>query len=136
MGKLLVTNNPKVQEKLAKLIEVEYVDLELLDFFENVRNRIHQGAKLLTHPLSGSVKPGETPYKSVILEVEDSKVADFDSINLIENAIATSKKLMAHRNRSPRILTAQQQDDFQVIDLTLIMSVLPSMGIHVSSMIL
>lgn len=32
-----------------------------------VRDRIHEGHLLLSHPLSGSVKPNETPYKSVMI---------------------------------------------------------------------
>jgi hypothetical protein len=32
-----------------------------------VRDHIHSGARLLTHPQAGSVKPYETPYRSVLV---------------------------------------------------------------------
>ena len=37
----------------------------------------------MTHPLSGSVKPKETPYKSVLISERKEKV-DGESVRLIE----------------------------------------------------
>ena len=64
-GFMIITNNPLVQEKLGEDYHVEYEELSYEDTLKKVQKMIFQGYKLLTHPLSGSVKPNETPYKSV-----------------------------------------------------------------------
>lgn len=128
MRTYLITNNPMVESKLSPFIEVEFREEGLLDLYMRVRDQAHQGSVLLTHPLSGSVKPGETPYKTVMMR-EGEKQTDFASVALIESAIATAEKLMKHRNRQTDWLTERQLDDFQVIDYTLIISAFPSAGI-------
>ena len=65
-GFLIITNNTLVKEKLGENYHVEYEDLSYEDTLRKVRDRVYLGHKLLTHPLSGSVKPNETPYKSVM----------------------------------------------------------------------
>ena len=82
------------------------------------RDAIHQGHKLLTHPLSGSVKPGETPYKSVAVSWKQG-LLDLPSLSLIENSIATCDKFpIRDKSKDPSL-----QADFQTIDLTLIESI-------------
>lgn len=63
----ILTNNPLVQEKLGTDYTVQYEEISYEDVLRKVRDYIHGGHELLTHPLSGSVKPNETPYKSVML---------------------------------------------------------------------
>ena len=60
---IIMTNNPMVSETLGEKYEIVYTDSSLPEFFEAVQEKICQGHIFLTHPLSGSVKPGETPYK-------------------------------------------------------------------------
>ncbi|MGL6131078.1 MAG: GrdX family protein, partial [Fusobacteriaceae bacterium] len=71
MKHMIVTNNPKVNKELKNLkFEGNFdIDIEIgyIDILYKVRNLIHLGHTLLTHPLSGSIKPSETPYKSVVL---------------------------------------------------------------------
>ena len=66
-GFMIITNNPLVKEKLGEDYHVEYEELSYEDTLKKVQKMIFQGYRLLTHPLSGSVKPNETPYKSVML---------------------------------------------------------------------
>ena len=64
---VVVTNNPLVNEKYGSELTVDYADIPFRDVLCKVRDLIHQGHRLLTHPLSGSVKPHETPdRKSVV----------------------------------------------------------------------
>ena len=67
MKSKVITNNPLVKERLSNKIDVEYYDVEYISLLIKVRDKIHIGHKLLSHPLSGSIKPNETPYKSVII---------------------------------------------------------------------
>lgn len=132
MKTFLITNNPLVYKKLSGVIDIDYREEDLSDLYKRVRDKTHQGFSLLTHPLSGSVKPGETPYKTVMMREGEADHTDFSSVLLIESAIATHEKLMKSRSRLSRTLTDRQKEDFQIIDLTLIVSALPGAGIEVS----
>ena len=64
---ILVTNNPLVEAQYSSRFKVVFLNTGLAGVLTHVRDCVHKGHKLLTHPLSGSVKPNETPYKSVLL---------------------------------------------------------------------
>lgn len=123
MKKILITNNPLVKEKYSNEITVEFYEVEYLQILENTRNKIHLGNKLLSHPLSGSVKPYETPYKTIIIGEANGKL-DMDSLMIIEQSIDTTKKFMT--NKEITKWNVKTLADFQVIDLSLIESALDS----------
>ena len=54
---IIVTNNPMVMEKHGSTRNVIYKNLSYEGVLREVRDRIHEGHSMLTHPLSGSVKP-------------------------------------------------------------------------------
>jgi len=114
----IVTNNPMSKEKFEKKFKVEFIDVPQLDILKKVRNYIHKGNRILTHPLMGSVKPNETPYRTVCVSTEVVNGVDLQSLEIIENAIGTTEKFLRDFNTpkwSEKILT-----DFQVIDSDLI----------------
>ncbi|NLJ98054.1 MAG: GrdX protein [Tissierellia bacterium] len=118
MKRIIVTNNRYVYEKFKDTLEMEYYeDFTYLDILSYVRDKIHEGYKLITHPLSGSVKPNETPYKSIVIG-EKSSALDLDSLRIIEESIATTKKFIS--NKPTPNWTETVLDDFRVIDLSLI----------------
>ena len=111
---IVITNNPKVRAYF-NTCDVQFVDGNYEAVLIKTRDLVHQNYKLLTHPLSGSVKPNETPYKSVALEV--SNTLDVAGLLLIENAIEVYGKLQKDArtpNWTERILS-----DFMVIDFDL-----------------
>ncbi|MEF9941309.1 MAG: GrdX family protein [Lachnospiraceae bacterium] len=117
----IITNNPLVYDKLNKEYNIRYSEISYEDILKEVRNRVYEGYQLLTHPLSGSVKPNETPYKSVMVSTTKGTL-DLQSVEIIENAIHAVGKFEFKSDRyQPEVY-----DDFQVIDLTLIESALPS----------
>ena len=78
MKNIIVTNNKYVYEKYKDTIEIKYdEDFTYLDVLEYVRDKIHKGHKLMTHPLSGSVKPNETPYKTIMIS-KDKNTMDYN----------------------------------------------------------
>jgi hypothetical protein len=114
----IVTNNPMSKEKFQEKFKVEFIDVPQLDILKKVRNYIHKGNRILTHPLMGSVKPNETPYRTVCVSMEIVNGVDLQSLEIIENAIVTTEKFLRDFNTpkwSEKILT-----DFQVIDSDLI----------------
>lgn len=118
---IIITNNPLVRDELGSKFNVEYMDVTYEEILGEVKKRIYDGYELLTHPLSGSVKPKETPYKSIMVS-EDKRGLNAQSIQLIEHAIQTCNKFRDRRDEYP----PQVFEDFQVVDLTLISSALPS----------
>ncbi|MBN2898056.1 MAG: GrdX family protein [Clostridia bacterium] len=121
----VITNNAKLLEadalKTFDIDEVIYMDtLDIIEVMKTVRNYIHKGHKLLTHPLSGSVKPVETPFKSVAISV-DPATLDMQSLSIIGDAILMAEKFKRNENRA---LTIPESilDDFRLIDYDLIRS--------------
>lgn len=120
-GGYILTNNPLVTERLGPDVPVEYLQCSYKSLLEAARDRIHLGARLLSHPLSGSVKPGETPYKSVILTKGKGDV-DEQSLELIENAILACAKFQQRCDRYPPSVDL----DCRLIDWTLLEGALAS----------
>lgn len=118
---IIMTNNPLVRDRYRGQYSVEYQDGIYMDLLVRVRDKVHAGHKLLTHPLSGSVKPNETPYKSVMISQKRGTM-DLESLSIIEEAIVTCRKFPVKYDGLPqRVL-----EDFQLVDLTLIDSAIPS----------
>ncbi|WP_459130022.1 GrdX family protein [Guggenheimella bovis] len=113
---MIITNNERVQEKYS---HVRFVTGSVLDVFIATRDEIHKGRKLLTHPLSGSVKPNETRYKSIALS-EELGPLDVESLLLIEDAIQLTSRM--EKERFVRHLDESLKDDFRMIDLSLLES--------------
>ena len=88
---VIVTNNPKVRDELGQEFDVDYADITYREILCKVRDMIYEGHKLLTHPLSGSVKPNETPYKSILVAKKTGKM-DVQDASIIENSIITADK--------------------------------------------
>ena len=122
---ILITNNYDVYEKHRYNLDITYEkNFSYLEILQYTRDKVHQGHELLTHPLSGSIKPNETPYKSIIISKKD-KALDFDSLKIIEESIETTKKFLSTKvtpNWTEKIL-----EDFRVIDLSLIENVIDSL---------
>ena len=114
LNMVIWTNNPKVlQEKPIE--NILFFDETMASLFARIRDAIHLGWVLRSHPLSGSVRPSETPFKSVLMEEGDT--LDFDSLALIEAAIATEKKTRETRHY---LLDEASRQDAKLVDLSLI----------------
>lgn len=108
---LIVTNNPKIGENVSDR-KVVTLDENYIGILKRCRDLIHEGYELLSHPLYGSVKPNETPYRTVIMK--KGKSLDVNSLNLIEEAIETATKF--ENNKATPQWTERVLDDFRVID--------------------
>lgn len=126
---VLVTNNPLALEyfsdknnvELKEKVEVKFIEaFGYMDCLETARNMIHEGYDLLTHPLSGSIKPNETPYKSVALKKNAG--LSLDSLEMIEQAILTYKKF--EKDKAVPQWIDRVKEDFMVIDFDLIKNAL------------
>lgn len=117
----ILTNNPMVQEKYPEITELDD-NFSVGDIFAGGRNAIHLGAHLINHPLAGSIKPNQSPYKSLVLS-DDKGELDLFSLKLIEGAIQVLRKFPSRsRPYDESIL-----EDFQVVDLDLLDSAIDSL---------
>jgi len=126
---ILVTNNPLVEAQYSSRFNVVFLSTSLTGVLTHVRDYVHKGHKLLTHPLSGSVKPNETPYKSILLSAAAGTTGtagtagaraetDFQSVSIIEECITAANKFPQKQ------IPEEYLHDLQVVDLALIQSAL------------
>jgi len=120
---MIITNNDWVYEKYRNHHDyhVIFIQGNYKDVLVKTRDKIHEGYELLTHPLSSSLKPNETPFKSIIIsEIKDK--LNVDSLFIIENSIMSWEKF----NNDKRKLNFTEQiiEDFKLIDLTVLESAL------------
>ena len=109
----IITNNPAVAEAYPEF--AKFYETGVPEIFTIVRDKVHRGAKVLSHPLSGSLKPWETPYKSIMVSCPGGGL-DFESLKYIENAIG----MMKNRRLSNHSYPAEVLEDFSVIDFDII----------------
>ena len=106
MKPIIITNNPKVyadffagDNNLPGTVEVDFRgDMTQEDILLKARDLIHLGGRLIIHPMMGRIKPHETPYKSVFMEIPDEGEpdagTDFMSVTIIEDSISETRKLL------------------------------------------
>lgn len=115
---IIITNNKMVEEKLGERFQIIFVDGSIMDVLKLARDHIHKGHKLLTHPLAGSIKPNETPYKTVLISKDSGNTNDMDSLILMESCIHTAEKFL--KMKSTPKWPDSVLDDFKLIDFDLI----------------
>lgn len=119
----IITNNPLVADRLSDRVAVEfYADDTDRDILTRVRNLVHRGFRVLTQPLAGSVKPWETPYRSIMVSATAGTSVDEFSLDVMERSFSTLER-SKHR---PTEIAESILKDFQIVDLSLIESALPS----------
>ncbi|WP_369282779.1 GrdX family protein [Oscillibacter sp. GMB15532] len=113
---LILTNNPLVKACMAERYEILLSEeLTLREILVKARDMVYAGHTLYTHPLAGSVKPNETPYKSVVVSKAPREFS-VEQAGLIAGSIEVCDKLTPRR----RTLTKSVLEDFQLIDYTLL----------------
>lgn len=122
---IIVTNNSMVYEKFNKDTETIYLgDQNFLEVLTYVRDKMHEGHNLLTHPLSGSLKPNETPFKSIVISKKKEKM-DFNELAIMEESIESTKKFINNKP-TPRWIE-RITNDFKLIDCSLISNAISNM---------
>ena len=122
MTKIVISNNKDVYEKYNDKFKFDFSeDYSYRQILEIVRSKIHEGYELLTHPLSGSIKPNETPFKTIIMSKEKGSL-DYQGLNIIEESIITFDKF--YENKKTPDWTERVLEDFRVIDFSLIDNVI------------
>ena len=119
---VLITNNPRVYEKyrdnLRVLSEDSYEQVLI-----RTRDMVYDRHVLLTHPQASSLKPNQTPYRSVIVYPQGSN-DNTDDILLIEKCLETYRRWQEIAP-TPEKYDDKVAYDFQTIDLSVIDNIIP-----------
>jgi hypothetical protein len=129
----IITNNPLVYERFQHILkdDIIWVNASTQDVLAKIRQEIQKGAVLLSHPLSGNLQPGKSPYKSILISKPQPQV-NFQSVKFIEESIAAYKKnaKIKYMSYNDKVL-----NDFQIMDLDLLASALSGMQQDLGSII-
>lgn len=113
-----ISNNPMI---VGRIPDTEYLPNCTLDLYMKVRAEILNGYKLLSHPLSSSIRPDISPYKTVLISEKMGNEVDSFSLQLIDRAIRYTADLYALRD-TPAYLcwNEEAKKDFQIVDLSIV----------------
>ncbi len=117
---VIVTNNPLVVTEFQDDHQVEFQEESFVSLLKRVQKMVYEGHELLSHPLSGSIKPKETLYKSVLV-ANKATALDLSSIKLIDNSIETCEKFHYKEETNEK-----NMEDMRFVDFTLISSAIAS----------
>ena len=124
METTLVTNN----EGLCRNVrEGRFVGGSSLGVLVVVRDLVHRGSRLLTHPLCGNLRPYQQPFRSVLIEERPGALVDLESLSLIEEAVAVYKACEG-RLLVPGELDDETRADYAFIDAELMRESLEQYG--------
>lgn len=117
-----ISNNPLFKEK--GFPSLEFHDTDILSLLKIVRAEVDRGAKLLSHPLTGSIRPDITPYKTILIS-DEREQPDYMSVILMEKAIRYTEDLYRLRE-IPLFMRWDEnaRSDFRLIDYSIIMQAL------------
>lgn len=118
---IIVTNNSKVLDKYKDIMNIKMMDT-YEDVLIKVRDLVYDRHRLLTHPQAGSLKPNQTPYRSIIVYPSDNN-SNIDDVMMIEKAIEVFNKFKEIR-QTPKY-EEKIADDYKTIDLSMIDNVIP-----------
>ena len=116
----LITNNPEVVDRWKgdPRLEVEFLPGDdMREVLYRVRDLLHRGHRLLTHPFTGSLKPNENPYKSILVTEQASNLS-LDHVAIIEQCIQATQNALNHRNIPS--YSQQVRQDYMLVDGDLI----------------
>lgn len=120
----IISNNP-----LVTLGSDDYriSGYDVLKVLEKLRDLVHLGHHLLTHPLAGSIKPNENPFKSVVISDKASNI-DVTSVLIAEDSYERAKRML--KDRPIKEYSKNVLEDMKRIDLSLLEAGLQSLVNH------
>ena len=122
---ILITNNEKVVEKYNKKLKCIFLE-EYEEVLIKVRDLVYDRHLLLTHPQASSLKPNQTPYRSVVVYPSEGKDNTKD-IMLIEKCIEVFNQWQDIAP-TPKTYEIKVAEDFKTIDLSIVDNIIPRMG--------
>jgi len=119
---LIITNNPIV--KNINNAEICFVKGDQRQVLYQVLNKVAVGHSLLSHPLAGSIKAEDNPYRSVVLSSSTAET-DLSNLNMLEYCLGKVESGVRDGMQSRQL--DQLARDFQMIDKELLDNALQSL---------
>ena len=119
---ILVTNNDRVYEKYKNITNVLLV-ASYEAVLIKVRDLVYDRHVLLTHPQASSLKPNQTPYRSVAVYPKGDEDNTKD-IMLIEKCIETYRQWQDIAP-TPTNYEERVANDFKTMDLSVVDNFMP-----------
>ncbi|HPF44503.1 MAG TPA: GrdX family protein [Syntrophomonadaceae bacterium] len=117
---LIVTNNPMVRELTG--YEHDWVDGDCKQVITQTYNLVAAGHQLISHPLSGSIKPNQNPFKSILISKVPQGV-DIDDLKLVGSCLRVAEEFLENK---VSIDPNQYRQDLQLADHDLLLNALRS----------
>lgn len=111
----VVTNNPLFFESEFRTFRTKKVDGSFEDVLLLVRDMVHQGYELISHPLGASIRMMYSPYRSILVGEKTDNLNSFYA-EVIESSIETYRKNTEHR-----IIDHKNEKDYALIDQHLLL---------------
>jgi hypothetical protein len=129
--RVLLTNNPQLSSYCTSVHKISGTSWDVL---LEARNKIHQGWKLLTHPLYGNFLPSQQPYRSLLLQSAESPetdgAVDLESFSLLEEALGVYRSYKEKgRIRQLGTHTPEIEEDYALLDRHLLQQSLEQYGL-------
>ena len=122
---ILITNNHRVYEKYK-----DEKKIILLNTYEEVlikvRDMVYDRHLLLTHPQASSLKPNQTPYRSVVVYPKGNE-DNMKDIMLIDKCVQVYYEWQEIAP-SPAKYADKVANDFKTIDLSVVDNIIPRLG--------
>ena len=116
---VIFTNNPVIKNEIINdKLEFAFISGTSLDVLKSTRDSVHLGAKLMTHPLYGNLRPYQQPYRTILATKKGISPCDFESLSLLERAIEVYQSCV-ERLIKPENLPELLRNDYAFVDFEL-----------------
>lgn len=111
MSYLIVTNNVAVKKDFDNVL---FIEGTFEDVLVKVRDLVHQGVELISHPIGASIRMLFSPYRSIIVGEKNPKINSYH-VETIESSIINYRNV--NKGRKTDIKNA---DDYALVDVELL----------------
>jgi hypothetical protein len=122
--RVVVTNNAD----LCRVIPAgRLIDGSSFAVLVAVRDAVHLGSRLLTHPLCGNLRPHQQPFRSVLIQENPGALVHLESLAMIEDAVLIYRNCQ-DRLILPDMLPESLRKDYAFVDFELMRESLEAYG--------
>ena len=122
---VVVTNNSDLYRMVSS---GHLIKGSSLDVLISVRDSVHLGSSLLTHPLCGNLRPYQQPFRSILIQKRPGALVDLESLSFIEEAILVYRSC-EDRLLLPETLSDATRRDYAFVDFELMKESLERYGL-------
>jgi len=124
----VVTNNEDVMRDLPRSRVSLLVAKDAPEVLHLARDLIHMGARLINHPMAGTLTLSASPFKTLVLEPAAQPAPDLASLDAVEKSREWLERLWAKGS----IWDERDVADFRMLDYESAARVLENLGVSLT----